>query len=86
MLITLAMQYAKNHLYHMDNRGNNSQKIFFCRDNYLFFLRKIKTYILPYADILAWCLMPSHFYLMIYVNEVELKFLMRGLYICTRIQ
>jgi putative transposase len=67
------MQYAKNHIYHMYNRGNNSQKVYFCRDNYLFFLKKIKTYIVPYADILAWCLMPNHFHLMVYVNEVELE-------------
>jgi putative transposase len=67
------MQYSKNNLYHMYNRGNNSQRVFFCRDNYLFFLKKIKTYILPYADILAWCLMPNHFHLMLYVNEVELE-------------
>jgi len=38
----------------------------------LFFLEKIKKHVLPYADLLAWCLMPNHFHLMVYVNEVEL--------------
>ena len=38
----------------------------------MFFLQKIKTYISPYADIMAWCLMPNHFHLMILVREVEL--------------
>ena len=28
-------------------------------------------FISPYADIIAWCLMPNHFHLMILVNEVE---------------
>ncbi len=34
---------------------------------------KIRTHILPYADILAWCLMPNHFHLMILVNEIAIK-------------
>ena len=67
------MHFVKTHVYHIYNRGNNSQTLFFCRDNYLFFLKKINVYILPYADILAWCLMPNHFHLMVYVNKVELE-------------
>jgi len=66
------MQFEKGYLYHIYNQGNNRQKIFFNGENYLFFLRKIKTYILPYADILSWCLMPNHFHLMVYVREVAL--------------
>jgi len=65
------MNFEKGQLYHIYNQGNNSQKIFFERENYLFFLRKIRTYIIPYADIFAWCLMPNHFHLMVLVNEVE---------------
>ncbi len=67
------MQFENDHLYHIYNRGNNSQKIFFTRDNYLFFLEKIKKHIVPHVDILAWCLMPNHFHLMVYVNHVELE-------------
>jgi putative transposase len=29
-------------------------------------------HILPFADILAWCLMPNHFHLMVQVNYLEL--------------
>ncbi|MBW8334399.1 MAG: hypothetical protein K0M40_20450 [Prolixibacteraceae bacterium] len=67
------MQFEQSHLYHIYNRGNNSQKIFFNRENYLFFLDKIKKNILPHADILAWCLMPSHFHLMVNINNVEVE-------------
>jgi putative transposase len=67
------MQFEKGHIYHIYNQGNNRQEIFFNRDNYLFFLKKIRTYILPYSDILSWCLMPNHFHLMVLVNEVELE-------------
>ena len=64
------MQFETGHIFHIYNQGNNRQKIFFNRENYLFFLRKIKIYILPYADILAWCLMPNHFHFMVLVNEI----------------
>jgi putative transposase len=49
------MNFEKGYLYHIFNQGNNSQKIFFERENYLFFLTKVKTHITPFADILAWC-------------------------------
>ena len=67
------MVFEKGHLYHIYNQGNNRQKIFYCRDNYLFFIEKIKTYLLPYTDILAWCLIPNHFHLMVQVNETTLR-------------
>lgn len=66
------MQFEPHHIYHIYNQGNNRRKIFFDRDNYLFFLRKIRKHILPFTDILAWCLMPNHFHLMVYVNHTEI--------------
>jgi len=66
------MDFTKGELYHVYNRGNNRDKVFYSHRNYLFFLEKINAYVLPYADVLAWCLMPNHFHLMVYINEVEL--------------
>jgi len=66
------MNFEKGHIYHIYNQGNNRQDIFFSNENYWFFLKKIETQILPYADILAWCLMPNHFHLMVHVNEIEI--------------
>jgi len=66
------MYFQEDQIYHIFNQGNNRQKIFFTRENYLYFLSKIKIYVLPYADILAWCLMPNHFHLMVLVRDVEL--------------
>ncbi|MGC9375944.1 MAG: transposase [Bacteroidales bacterium] len=63
------MKFEKGYIYHVYNQGNNRGKIFFNRDNYLFFLKKIKTHITPYSDILAWCLMPNHFHLMVLIND-----------------
>ncbi len=67
------MEFEVGHLYHIYNQGNNRRKVFFVRSNYLFFLRKIKHHLLPYADILAWCLMPNHFHIMAHVNHVSLS-------------
>jgi len=66
------MQFEPGNLYHIYNRGNNSRPIFFTYDNYLFFLKKIKMYILPFSDVLAWCLMPNHFHLMVYINNTKI--------------
>jgi putative transposase len=67
------MNFAEGHVYHVYNRGNNLKTVFFNRENYLFFLEKIRTHILPHADVLAWCLMPNHFHLMISVSCVEIS-------------
>jgi len=66
------MQLEIGYLYHIFNQGNNHRKIFYKQENYLFFLKKIKENITPYADILAWCLMPNHFHLMIFINKSEI--------------
>ena len=71
------MELIKDNVYHIYNQGNNRQKIFYNRDNYLFFLQKMNDYLLPYCDVLAWCLMPNHFHWMVYVRETELESVMR---------
>jgi len=66
------MNFEKNRIYHIYNQGNNRKKIFFEKKNYQLFHYKITDFISPYGDILAWCLMPNHFHIMLLVNEVEL--------------
>ena len=65
------MHFESGGIYHIYNQGNNRQAIFYNRENYLFFLRKIKTHIQPYGNILAWCLMPNHFHLMVEVVKIS---------------
>jgi putative transposase len=67
------MQFQADHLYHIYNQGNNSQRIFFEPRNYEFFMEKMKLYILPYADVIAYCLMPNHFHWLVQVNRVEVE-------------
>lgn len=67
------MIFKPSHIYHIYNQGNNRQKIFFNRGNFLFFLKKIHEHILPFGEVLAWCLMPNHFHLMVYVKASDLS-------------
>ena len=72
------MQFQEGQIYHVYNQGNNHQKIFFDRDNYLFFLNKLRVHILPHADVLAWCFPdrnrePNHFHLEIYINQLDVE-------------
>lgn len=62
------MQFLEGSFYHIYNRGNNKQLIFFEERNYMFFLNKIEQYVVPHANLLAWCLMPNHFHLLIQAN------------------
>jgi putative transposase len=60
--------------YHLYNRGNNRECIFFERENYLFFLRRLREYLLPVLDIVAYCLMPSHYHLLALLKEPDLSY------------
>ena len=55
--------------YHIYNRANGNDKLFKKSDNYLYFLLKYKLYILPIADLYAYCLMPNHFHFLIQVKS-----------------
>jgi len=67
------MHFEKNMIYHVYNQGNNHEVVFFEERNYLFFQEKMRTYLLPYADLLCFCLMPNHFHWLIRVKEEVLK-------------
>lgn len=67
------MELKEDNFYHLYNQGNNKKKIFFTQHNYNFFLKKIENCIIPYCDILAWCLMPNHFHLLVLVKSEIIK-------------
>ncbi|HLF32594.1 MAG TPA: transposase [Cyclobacteriaceae bacterium] len=56
-------------LYHVYNRGNNRQELFYERDHYFLFLLKIRKILLEFCELLSYCLMPNHNHLMIYAKE-----------------
>ncbi len=59
-------------IYHIYNRGNNQQPIFFGDENYIYFLKKCHQYLHPVSEILAWCLMTNHFHFLIEVTDKSL--------------
>jgi putative transposase len=59
--------------YHIYNRGNNRQSIFFQSENYLYFLRNVKRYLAPLAKVTAYCLMPTHYHLLVRVQTSEVS-------------
>jgi len=55
--------------YHFYNRGNNRQAVFFESDNYLYFLKGVKKYLAPVATIIVYCLMPTHYHILVRVKH-----------------
>lgn len=64
-----SMKFTENNLYHIYNRGNNRQQIFFSDENYMYFLKKVRKFILPFCDIINYNLMPNHFHFIIHADE-----------------
>jgi putative transposase len=55
--------------YHLYNRGNNKEPIFFEDENYSYFLNQFKKHVLPFSEVYSYCLMPNHFHFFIKINE-----------------
>ena len=66
------MEIHHQGIYHIYNRGNNKQRIFFKDENYFYFLQKSHRYIKSCCEILAWSLMPNHFHFLINVTPASL--------------
>jgi len=54
--------------YHIYNRGNNRETIFRTAENYRFFLERYTHYIELIAATYAYCLLPNHFHLLVYIR------------------
>ncbi|MEN2489220.1 transposase [Flavobacterium sp. B11] len=61
--------FEAGHYYHVYNRGNNSENIFIEEKNYSYFLEKVKKYILPIADVYAYCLLKNHFHIVLRIRD-----------------
>lgn len=57
----------KSIIYHIYNRGINSQNIFFSSENKRYFLYLFNKHLSDKVDLLAYCLMDNHFHFVIRV-------------------
>jgi REP element-mobilizing transposase RayT len=70
-------EFRAGEYYHLYNRGNNYQPIFFERENYLYFLRQLRKYLLDTLVVIAYCLMPNHYHLLVYLKTDNLSSMMQ---------
>ncbi|MGC4128581.1 MAG: transposase [Bergeyella sp.] len=57
--------------YHIYNRGNNRNVVFFEDDNYSYFLKLFAKYISPVAELYAYCLLRNHFHFLVRIKESD---------------
>lgn len=67
------MKFSEGNLYHIYNRGNNRQPVFFEERNYEFFRTKIRKHIIKYSELICYSLMPNHFHLMVHIKDNKLE-------------
>lgn len=58
-------------MYHLYNRGNNRENLFYKKENYYYFLRQFDKYLSEYLDVYAYCLLPNHFHFLIKIKEED---------------
>ncbi|HEX2936518.1 MAG TPA: hypothetical protein VHO72_14275 [Bacteroidales bacterium] len=58
--------------YHIFNRGNNGDQVFYTQENYRFFLRRLDEHLSELIEVYAFSLLPNHFHLLIRVKEKPL--------------
>ena len=67
------MEFYPNQLFHIYNQGNNRQTLFFTEENYEYFIWKMRAYLPPFGDLVAYCLMPNHFHWLFFVRKTVVE-------------
>ena len=64
--------------YHLYNRGHNRARIFFEPENYAFFLRRLREYVVPkHACVIAYMLIANHYHLLVRLQTDNLSHAMQ---------
>lgn len=58
-------------IYHLYNRGNNRENLFYKKENYHYFTRQFDKYLSNFVDVYAYCLLPNHFHFLIKIKDEE---------------
>ena len=61
--------FESGRFYHVFNRGNNRQKIFYLPENYRYFLIKLDEYLSSFIELFAYCLISNHFHFLVRVKR-----------------
>jgi putative transposase len=62
-------QLFKDQMYHIYNRGNGKEKIFFNKRNYHYFLIQYDKYLSGFIDTFSFVLLPNHFHLLVRIKS-----------------
>jgi len=64
------IELVSNEFYHIYNRGNNKERIFFEEKNYTFFLERFAYFVSEGNALLhVFCLMPNHFHFLLQILD-----------------
>ena len=58
-------------MYHLYNRGNNRENLFYKKENYHYFIRQFDKYLSNFVDVYAYCLLPNHFHFLIKIKDED---------------
>jgi REP element-mobilizing transposase RayT len=66
-------QFRAGECYYLYNQGVGCQPIFFDAENWGYFIARLKHYCQPdLIDVVAYCLMPTHYHLLVRLKTVDL--------------
>lgn len=69
------MELISGQYYHLYNRSNGGELIFRTQENYLFFLKNFRKRFENALEVIAYCLMPTHFHFAIYIKTLDINYL-----------
>lgn len=62
------MHFEQGNYYHIYTRTNNKEVLFKSEENFIYFLERYRHYLESYLATLAYCLMPTHIHLLVWVR------------------
>ena len=65
------MELEHGKYFHIYNRGNNRENLFYEERNYEYFLKQYIKHIVPIAQTFAYCLLKNHFHIMVRIKDED---------------